>query len=542
MARNPFVEEIDFREIKLQGVVGKGSFGTVKKGKWRNLDVAIKMIETEQEKIAFIVEVQQLSRVNHPNIVKLYGACTKTPVCLVMEYAEGGSLYNVLHCMKQVDYTIAHAISWLLQTANGVAYLHNMKPRALIHRDLKPPNLLLINGGTVLKICDFGTACDKHTNMTNSKGSAAWMAPEVFEGSQYSEKCDIFSWAIILWEVLTRKKPYNDGEGATAFGILWAVHHGKRPPLIAGCPKLLENLMTRCWSKNPAVRPSMMTIQAELSKVFQFMKGADKPLTFAPQHDVDDETLETSFTSTTTAQENETGSSGSKTVLLQRLEDSSVHPVSGNTTDNKYLSVETAGEKYSKDIRKRRSADMSGSDIKLPVHLGHRRSGSCDSPYLKLPDEQTSSSKNVNNVPDVPDVNSDHVENNVTDESFNNLSYSGNYFFLVEPRLQPLPPVQCPESMEIYEKHLNLARELFRYRKEISLLKEKKNELESQLQDRDDSSSYIDEYFQLKKENESLLQLRQNLKRQLEIIRNKQQRNSDGSDRTSGDWESRWKL
>ncbi|GFS32021.1 mitogen-activated protein kinase kinase kinase 7 [Nephila pilipes] len=139
MARNPFVEEIDFREIKLQGVVGKGSFGTVKKGKWRNLDVAIKIIETEQEKNAFIVEVQQLSRVNHPNIVKLYGACTKTPVCLVMEYAEGGSLYNVLHCMKQVEYTLAHAISWLLQTANGVAYLHNMKPRALIHRDLKPP-------------------------------------------------------------------------------------------------------------------------------------------------------------------------------------------------------------------------------------------------------------------------------------------------------------------------------------------------------------------------------------------------------------------
>ncbi|GBM20744.1 Mitogen-activated protein kinase kinase kinase 7 [Araneus ventricosus] len=536
MARNPFVEEIDFREIKLQGVVGKGSFGTVKKGKWRNLDVAIKVIETEQEKNAFIVEVQQLSRVNHPNIVKLYGACTKTPVCLVMEYAEGGSLYNVLHCMKQVDYTIAHSLSWLLQTANGVAYLHNMKPRALIHRDLKPPNLLLINGGTVLKICDFGTACDKHTNMTNSKGSAAWMAPEVFEGSQYSEKCDIFSWAIILWEVLTRKKPYNDGEGATAFGILWAVHHGKRPPLIAGCPKLLENLMTRCWSKNPAVRPSMMTIQAELSKVFRFMKGADKPLTFAPQHEeVEEEALETSpfTTTTTTAQRNATGSSGSKTVLPQRPEESPVQSISGNTTDNKYLCVETAGEKYSKDIRKRHSADLSGSDIKLPVNLGHRRSGSCDSPYGKSSADQSSSSKPVNNVPEVPDVNLESVENNVTDESFNNISYSGNYFFLLEPRLQPLPPVQCPESMEIYEKHLNLARELFRYRKEISLLKDRKSELESQLQDRDDSSSYIDEYFQLKKENESLLQLRQNLKRQLEIIRNKQQ---SGSDRTSGDW------
>lgn len=58
-------------------------------------------------------------------------------------------------------------------------YLHNMKPKPLIHRDLKPPNLLLINGGIHLKICDFGTAADKKTYMTNNKGSAAWMAPEV---------------------------------------------------------------------------------------------------------------------------------------------------------------------------------------------------------------------------------------------------------------------------------------------------------------------------------------------------------------------------
>ncbi|GBM20747.1 Mitogen-activated protein kinase kinase kinase 7 [Araneus ventricosus] len=476
MARNPFVEEIDFREIKLQGVVGKGSFGTVKKGKWKNLDVAIKMIETEQEKNAFIVEVQQLSRVNHPNIVKLYGACTKTPVCLVMEYAEGGSLYNVLHCMKQVDYTIAHAISWLLQTANGVAYLHNMKPRALIHRDLKPPNLLLINGGTVLKICDFGTACDIHTNMTNTKGSAAWMAPEVFEGSQYSEKCDIFSWTIILWEVLTRKKPYNDGEGGNPFGIMWAVYQGKRPSLIAGCPKLLENLMTRCWSKNPAVRPSMMTIQAELSKVFRFMKGADKPLIFAPQHeDVEKKILETSpFTTTNAAHRNATGTSGSTTVLPHRPEEKPDQSTSGNSGDKKYLDVETAGEKYSKDIRKRHSADLSGFDIKLPVNLGRRRSGSCDFPYVKSSDDQNSSLKTVNIALEVPDINLDSVENNVTDESFNNITYSGNYVFLLEPRLRPLPPVQCSESMEIYEKHLNLARELFRYRKEISLLKDRK--------------------------------------------------------------------
>lgn len=96
-----------------------------------------------------------------------------------MEYAEGGSLYNILHCSPMITYTAAHAMSWARQCAEGVAYLHAMSPKPLIHRDLKPPNLLLINNGRVLKICDFGTVTDKATLMTNNKGSAAWMAPGI---------------------------------------------------------------------------------------------------------------------------------------------------------------------------------------------------------------------------------------------------------------------------------------------------------------------------------------------------------------------------
>uniref|UniRef100_T1ID21 Mitogen-activated protein kinase kinase kinase n=1 Tax=Rhodnius prolixus TaxID=13249 RepID=T1ID21_RHOPR len=175
-----FVEKIDINDIQRKEILGKGSFGVVYKAQWKGVDVAVKSIETEAEKKAFAVEVKQLSRVSHPNIVKLYGAC-ENPVCLVMEYAEEGSLYNVLHSAPYKKYTAGHAMNWALQCAKGVAYLHGMTP-SLIHRDLKSPNLLLVHGGRILKICDFGTACDKKTYMTNNKGSAAWMAPEVFEG------------------------------------------------------------------------------------------------------------------------------------------------------------------------------------------------------------------------------------------------------------------------------------------------------------------------------------------------------------------------
>lgn len=80
----------------------------------------MKNITTEAERKAFSVEVRQLSRVNHENIVRLYGACTKGPnICLIMEYAEGGSLFNVLHSAPSVHYSVAHAMSWCLQCAQA---------------------------------------------------------------------------------------------------------------------------------------------------------------------------------------------------------------------------------------------------------------------------------------------------------------------------------------------------------------------------------------------------------------------------------------
>ena len=123
----------------------------------------------------------------HPNIVCLFGVYTKEPfVCLVMELAEEGSLYNLLHCNPLIGYTTGHAMSWVKQCAEGVAHLHAMKPRPVVHRDLKSLNLLRFKGCTVIKICDFGTATELKTLMTSTNGTVAYMAPEVGFGFQYS--------------------------------------------------------------------------------------------------------------------------------------------------------------------------------------------------------------------------------------------------------------------------------------------------------------------------------------------------------------------
>lgn len=271
------LRQIEFHEIHNREIVGRGSFGTVYKAEWQNRYVAVKEFYITADQKAIQTEVKQLSRVVHPNIIALYGVSIKDEcVYIVMEYAEGGSLYNFLHGKTNAYYSAAHAMNWALQCAEGVAYLHAMKPKPIIHRDLKPPNLLLVNYGRNVKICDFGTAADKSTWMTNNQGSAAWMAPEVFEGSHYSEKCDVFSWGIILWELLTRQQPFKDVQHALS--ILWGVHKGNRPPIIEGCPKPIEDLYTSCWSREPSERPSMQHVVKIMTLLCEYFPGADKPL------------------------------------------------------------------------------------------------------------------------------------------------------------------------------------------------------------------------------------------------------------------------
>ena len=110
------------------------------------------------------------------------------------------------------------------------------------------------------------------------------MAPEVFESCNYTEKCDVFSWGIILWEVLSRKKPFDE-IGGPAFRIMWAVHSGSRPPLLRKCPKVIEDLMTKCWSKDPNERPPMKEVEHQVEDIFEFCsEHANDPIVNMVSH------------------------------------------------------------------------------------------------------------------------------------------------------------------------------------------------------------------------------------------------------------------
>nr|XP_033931673.1 mitogen-activated protein kinase kinase kinase 7 isoform X2 [Pseudochaenichthys georgianus] len=553
----PF-EEINYEDIEVEEVVGRGAFGVVCRAKWKGKDVAIKTIESESERKAFIVELRQLSRVNHPNIVKLYGSCNN-PVCLVMEYAEGGSLYNVLHGAEPLPYyTASHAMSWCFQCSQGVAYLHGMKPKALIHRDLKPPNLLLVAGGTVLKICDFGTACDIQTHMTNNKGSAAWMAPEVFEGSNYSEKCDVFSWGIILWEVITRRKPFDE-IGGPAFRIMWAVHNGTRPPLIKNVPKPLESLMTRCWSKDPSQRPSMEEIVKIMTHLMKYFPGYDEPLQYPYQYSDDGQS--NSATSTGSYVDNTGTSTSNKSDANMEHSDSQgsndtikimpqFAPYFKPKADPlRALPLSRGGSVESLPARtqcltssdsKRMSADLSELEPKLPFAPAatcepqRRRSvqdlpGICSESSQGSRNSSRSSSPSVRMMP--PDKTSSRgyfCPDDPTDTNGSDNSIPMAYLTL-DHQLQPLAP--CPnsqESMAVFEQHCKMAQEYLKVQTEIALLIQRKKELIVELdqdeKDQQNTSRLVQEHKKLLEENKSLSTYYQKCKKQLDLIRVQQQK------------------
>ncbi|XP_017767959.1 PREDICTED: mitogen-activated protein kinase kinase kinase 12 isoform X3 [Nicrophorus vespilloides] len=243
--------EIPFEQITDLQWLGCGGQGIVFYGLYKNEPVAVKKVHDIKD-----TDIKNLRKLNHPNIVKFKGVCTQSPCyCIVMEYCPYGPLYDLLKNQDQ-SVTPARIVLWAKQIANGMQYLHSHK---IIHRDLKSPNVL-IGENEVIKISDFGTSRtwnEVSTKMTFA-GTVAWMAPEAITESTCSEKVDIWSFGVVLWELLTCEIPYKDMEQNA---IIFMVGCGKlRPPIPSSCPAGYKLIMEMCWKLNPKQRPSFKLI------------------------------------------------------------------------------------------------------------------------------------------------------------------------------------------------------------------------------------------------------------------------------------------
>uniref|UniRef100_A0A8C1QZZ1 Mitogen-activated protein kinase kinase kinase n=1 Tax=Cyprinus carpio TaxID=7962 RepID=A0A8C1QZZ1_CYPCA len=265
--------EVPFEEISELQWLGSGAQGAVFLGKFRSEEVAIKKVREQKE-----TDIKHLRKLKHPNIISFKGVCTQAPCyCIIMEYCAQGQLYEVLRAGRKI--TPRLLVDWASGIASGMNYLHIHK---IIHRDLKSPNVLVTQNDN-MKISDFGTSkelSDKSMKMSFA-GTVAWMAPEVIRNEPVSEKVDIWSFGVVLWELLTGEIPYKDVDSSA---IIWGVgSNSLHLPVPSTCPDGFKILMKQTWQGKPRNRPSFRQILLHLDIASADVLGTPQETYFKSQ-------------------------------------------------------------------------------------------------------------------------------------------------------------------------------------------------------------------------------------------------------------------
>ncbi|XP_048761760.1 proto-oncogene tyrosine-protein kinase receptor Ret-like [Ostrea edulis] len=290
-------------KLMLDETIGEGEFGRVVKAKAYGMDVregykcvAVKMLkncDSSGELQDLLSEYNLLKDIDHPNVIKLLGACTRNgPFYVIVEYCEHGSLLQYLrnsrleengyinhrsrrYFMSQSEsgdstepqlLNIRDLLSFAWQISKGMQYLSEIK---LVHRDLAARNVL-VGTGKVLKISDFGLTRDVYeadTYLKRSKGRipVKWLAPESLYAQVYTTQSDVWSFGIVLWEIVTLgAPPYPGIPPERLYSLLIAGYRMDRPD---GCSDELYAVMQKCWKADPTERP----IFANLTAIFDGM-------------------------------------------------------------------------------------------------------------------------------------------------------------------------------------------------------------------------------------------------------------------------------
>uniref|UniRef100_A0ACD5TBT3 Uncharacterized protein n=1 Tax=Avena sativa TaxID=4498 RepID=A0ACD5TBT3_AVESA len=268
------VWEIDLKLLKFGNKVASGSNGDLYRGSYCSQDVAIKVVRPERISADmyrdFAQEVYIMRKVRHKNVVQFIGACTRHPnLYIITDFMSGGSVYDYLH-KKNSSFKLPEILRMATDISKGMNYLHQNN---IIHRDLKTANLLM-DENKVVKVADFGVARVKDQSgvMTAETGTYRWMAPEVIEHKPYDHKADVFSFGIVIWELLTGKIPYDYLTPLQA--AIGVVQKGIRPTIPKDTHPKLTELLQKCWHKDSVERPDFIQILEILERLSKEV-GAD---------------------------------------------------------------------------------------------------------------------------------------------------------------------------------------------------------------------------------------------------------------------------
>lgn len=290
-------------ELRLLSVLGSGGFANVYKADWSrhfaagtsSIIVAVKQLHTDLGEV-YRNRERLTMLTDHPNLVKCMDSTLEPPYLIVTEFLAGGSLFDLLY-NSDCELSLWQQVKILLDIASGMRYLHEQKP-CILHRDLKSSNILLSkplrnsSQEPFAKVADFGLARETSSGgaggsqaMTVQVGTWRWMAPEVFEpeeaDARYNSKADIYSFGILMYEVLERRMPYSERFGVDISDprIGLYVCQGLRPTIKlkeTDHPVLSEliPLMRRAWDPNPELRPDFAELEENLKRLWSSLRPA----------------------------------------------------------------------------------------------------------------------------------------------------------------------------------------------------------------------------------------------------------------------------
>ncbi|XP_041952860.1 protein-tyrosine kinase 6b [Alosa sapidissima] len=263
--------ELPKEEFTLEHRLGVGFFAEVYRGKWKNrISVAIKILKNNEylNQQEFHQEVQILKKLRHRHLISLFAICTSSePFYIITEFMEKGNLLDFLRGPEGRALDQVCLVDMAAQVADGMSYLELQNS---IHRDLAARNVL-VGENYICKVADFGLARiikEPFYVSENKKIPYKWCAPEAISHGRFSSKSDIWSFGILLHEIMSYGGvPYP---GYQTNEVYDHVMKGYRMPQPVKCPKYIYDIMLSCWSVNPDDRPSFKDLKPDLENVNRY--------------------------------------------------------------------------------------------------------------------------------------------------------------------------------------------------------------------------------------------------------------------------------
>ncbi|XP_047396944.1 tyrosine-protein kinase Srms isoform X4 [Sciurus carolinensis] len=257
-------------EFVLGKKLGEGCFGQVWEGLWHgSVPVAVKIIKSASSPAANMKmadlskEIEVLKTLRHERLIRLYAVCShEEPVYIVTELMRKGNLQSYLASPEGQALSLPLLLSFACQVAEGMGYLEEQR---VVHRDLAARNVL-VGDDLTCKVADFGLARllkdDIYSPSSGFKIPVKWTAPEAANYRIFTQKSDVWSFGILLYEVFT----YGQGpyEGMSNQETLQQISRGYRLPCPAACPVEVYTLMLRCWKDSPEERPTFAMLWEKL--------------------------------------------------------------------------------------------------------------------------------------------------------------------------------------------------------------------------------------------------------------------------------------